>query len=64
MWVQRKKFIFCCVGVIMISSELPEVLGMSNHTLVMHEGAIAAEFKSADATEEIIIRAASGQKSD
>jgi ABC-type sugar transport system ATPase subunit len=52
------------VGVIMISSELPEVLGMSDRILVMHEGAVAAEFSAADATEEKIIRAASGQKSE
>ncbi|HLA42549.1 MAG TPA: sugar ABC transporter ATP-binding protein, partial [Aggregatilineales bacterium] len=50
------------VGVIMISSELPEVLGMSDRILVMHEGAIVAEVAAADATEEIIVRAASGQE--
>lgn len=49
------------VGIIMISSELTEVLGMSDRILVMHEGAIAAEILAADATEENIIRAASGQ---
>jgi ribose transport system ATP-binding protein len=52
------------VGVIMISSELPEVLGMSDRILVMHEGAIVAEFAAGEATEEKIIRAASGQKSE
>lgn len=52
------------VGVIMISSELPEVLGMSDRILVMHEGVIMAEFSAANATEENIIRAASGQKSE
>lgn len=52
------------VGVMMISSELLEVLGMSDRILVMHEGAIAAEFSAAEATEEKIIRAASGQKSE
>jgi ribose transport system ATP-binding protein len=50
------------VGIIMISSELPEILGMSDRILVMHEGAIAAEIKAEDATEESIVRAASGQK--
>jgi ABC-type sugar transport system ATPase subunit len=35
---------------------------MSDRILVMHEGAIAAEISSADATEENIIRAASGQQ--
>ncbi|MBI1282151.1 MAG: ATP-binding cassette domain-containing protein [Anaerolineaceae bacterium] len=49
------------VGVIIISSELPEILGMSDRILVMHEGAIAAEYATADATEEKIIRSASGQ---
>jgi ribose transport system ATP-binding protein len=48
------------VGIIMISSDLPEVLGMSDRILVMHEGAIVAEFAAAEATEETIIRAASG----
>ena len=52
------------VGVIMISSELPEVLGMSDRILVMHEGAIVAEFESADATEEKIIRAASDHQGE
>jgi len=51
------------VGVIMISSELPEILGMSDRILVMHEGAIAAVINAADATEENIVRAASGQVS-
>ena len=49
------------VGVIMISSELPEVIGMSDRILVMHEGAIAGEVLATDATEEKIIRIASGQ---
>jgi ribose transport system ATP-binding protein len=50
------------VGVIMISSELPEILGMSDRILVMHEGAIVAEYDTAEATEENIIRSASGQQ--
>lgn len=52
------------VGVIMISSELPEILGMSDRILVMHEGVIVAEYPSAEATEENIIRSASGQQSE
>lgn len=47
------------VGIIMISSELPEVLGMSDRILVMHEGEIVADFPAAEGTEESIIRAAS-----
>ena len=52
------------VGVIMISSELPEVLGMSDRILGMHEGAIVAEYHAEEATEEKIIRSASGQISE
>lgn len=47
------------VGIIMISSELSEILGMSDRILVMHEGAIVAEYAAAEATEEKIIRSAS-----
>jgi ABC-type sugar transport system ATPase subunit len=52
------------VGVIMISSELPEILGMSDRILVMHEGGIVAEYDANDATEEKIIRSASGQQGE
>ncbi|MCL5961914.1 MAG: sugar ABC transporter ATP-binding protein [Chloroflexi bacterium] len=49
-------------GILMISSELPEVLGMSDRILVMQRGAIAAEFLAAEATEERIVAAATGLK--
>jgi len=49
------------VGVIMISSELPEILGMSDRILVVHENAIVAEYHAENATEEKIIRSASGK---
>ncbi len=38
----------------MISSELPEVLGMSDRVLVMREGRLVAEFDRADATSETV----------
>ena len=47
-------------GIIMISSELPELLGMSDRILVMHRGRIRAEMDAADATEERVLRAALG----
>ena len=47
-------------GIIMISSELPELLGMSDRILVMHRGRIQAEIDAADATEERVLRAALG----
>lgn len=46
--------------VIMISSELPEILGMSDRILVMHEGEITAVFSREEATQEKILEAAIG----
>ncbi len=45
----------------MISSELPEVLGMADRVLVLREGRITAEFTRAEAEENSIMRAATGQ---
>jgi inositol transport system ATP-binding protein len=47
-------------AIIMISSELPEILGMSDRVLVMHEGKVGGEFQRKDATQENIMRAATG----
>jgi len=44
--------------VVMVSSELPEVLGIADRVLVMREGRIAAEFSRAAATPEAVLRAA------
>lgn len=48
------------VGIVMISSELPEVLGMSDRILVIHEGNIRAELSWEEATQEIIMSYATG----
>lgn len=50
------------VCIIMISSELPEVLGMSHRILVMHEGKINGEFSHAEATQEKIMLCATGTR--
>jgi ABC-type sugar transport system ATPase subunit len=43
------------IGIIMISSELPEILGMSDRVLVMRRGHLVAEFSRDEATQEKII---------
>ncbi len=45
-------------AIVMISSELPEILGLSDRILVMREGRICGEFDRADATEENILNCA------
>ena len=47
-------------AVIMVSSELPEVMGMSDRIIVMHEGYMAGEFKRDEVEREAIMMAASG----
>jgi ribose transport system ATP-binding protein len=47
-------------SVIIICSEMDEVLGMADRILVMHEGRITGEFSQAEATQEKILYAASG----
>jgi ribose transport system ATP-binding protein len=47
-------------GIIMISSELPELLGMSDRILVMRGGRIQDRYDAHDATQEVILRAALG----
>ncbi|WP_378955975.1 sugar ABC transporter ATP-binding protein [Pelosinus sp. sgz500959] len=48
------------VAVIVISSELPEVMGISDRILVMYEGRITGEFANSEATPSQIMRAATG----
>jgi rhamnose transport system ATP-binding protein len=48
------------VAVLMISSELPEVLGMADRVVVLFEGRVMRQFARAEADEDAIMRAATG----
>ncbi|CAM3536915.1 MULTISPECIES: sugar ABC transporter ATP-binding protein [Saccharibacillus] len=48
------------VAIIMVSSELPEVLGMSDRIIVVHEGHIGGELAGSEATQENIMTLATG----
>jgi ribose transport system ATP-binding protein len=49
------------VAILMISSEMPEVLGMCDRILVMHEGRLAGELARDEATQEAIMHLATGE---
>jgi D-xylose transport system ATP-binding protein len=47
-------------AVLLVSSELPELIGMSDRILILHEGRIGGEFTHAEATQERLMEAAMG----
>ena len=49
------------LAIVLVSSELPEVLGLSDRVLVLHEGRITGEFTRAQATPEAVMSCATGQ---
>lgn len=51
-------------GVIVISSELPEILGISDRIIVIHEGEITGEILANEASEELIMQYATGRKNN
>jgi ABC-type sugar transport system ATPase subunit len=48
------------VGIVMVSSELPELLGMSDRIIVFHEGRQSGELPRAEATEQAVMQLATG----
>ncbi|MGR5140394.1 ribose ABC transporter ATP-binding protein RbsA [Photobacterium sp. DNB23_23_1] len=50
------------MSIILVSSEMPEVLGMSDRILVMHEGKISGEFMAEDADQEKLLACAVGKQ--
>jgi ABC-type sugar transport system ATPase subunit len=57
---QLREFAASGVGIIMISSDLPELIGMCDRVLVLHKGRIAGEVQKADFSEEFILSYAAG----
>jgi ABC-type sugar transport system ATPase subunit len=49
------------LAIVLVSSELPEVLGLSDRILVLHEGKLTGEFVKNDATPEKVMACATGQ---
>ncbi len=49
------------LAIVMVSSELPEVLGLSDRVLVLHEGKLSGEFTKTEATPEKVMVAATGE---
>jgi ribose transport system ATP-binding protein len=50
------------MAIMMISSDLPEVLAMSDRVLVMRKGRIAADIPAGEATQDVIMHYATGQE--
>ena len=48
-------------GIVLISSEMPELIGMSDRIIVMHEGVVAGELRKEEANQEKILHLASGE---
>jgi ribose transport system ATP-binding protein len=51
-------------AILLISSELPELLGMSDRVMVMHRGRVSAMLEKADAVPRTVLAAAMGQRSE
>ncbi len=49
-------------SIIMVSSEMPEILAISDRIIVMHEGELSGELQRSEATQEKILQLATGEK--
>lgn len=61
-YILMKELVERGVGIIMVSSDLPEIIGISDRVLVIHEGKVAGEIKKDHLTEENIMTLATGGK--
>jgi len=60
LYARIREWVGAGMGIVLISSELPELLALSDRVLVLHRGKKAAEFTKAEATAERILHAAMG----
>ncbi len=60
-YAQINKLAESGLAIVLVSSELPEVLGLSDRVIVLHEGKMTGEFTRAEATPEKVMAAATGQ---
>ena len=57
-YAQMQQLVRQGLGIIMVSSELPELLALCDHIFVLCEGQLAAEFRHGEVTQEMILEAA------
>jgi D-xylose transport system ATP-binding protein len=59
-YAQINKLAATGLAIVLVSSELPEVLGLSDRVIVLHEGRVTGEYTRADATPERVMACATG----
>jgi D-xylose transport system ATP-binding protein len=59
-YAQINKLAESGLAIILVSSELPEVLGLSDRVIVLHEGRVTGEFNRSEATPEAVMSCATG----
>ncbi|HLZ58166.1 MAG TPA: sugar ABC transporter ATP-binding protein [Ktedonosporobacter sp.] len=59
---QMSRLVSAGMGIIMVSSELPELLGMCDRILVLSDGRLTGEFQRGEVTQEMILEAATTQE--
>jgi len=62
-YAQINKLASTGLAIVLVSSELPEVLGLSDRVMVLHEGRITGEFTRTQATPEKVMACATGNAS-
>jgi ABC-type sugar transport system ATPase subunit len=60
-YAQINKLAESGLAIVLVSSELPEVLGLSDRVIVLHEGRVTGEFTRAEATPEAVMSCATGR---